>query len=242
MTERLLRRTCMLVMLTLLGGRGPAHGQASAVASPAAGPYARLVVLAPHPGAATAFEAGYERHLAWHRAQRDPWAWYGWSFVLGERLGLFMDGTFGHAAADFDAAVQPAADAADNARNVTPHAAFLSHGVYERLAALSRGPSLPDTSAFLVLGTYRVVPGREAAFEAALAALPDTGSRGAAPLRYTWMRLTLGGSAPQYLLLRAVPTWAAAVSLPDPVAPAPGLVESVRTELLRYRPTLSYQP
>ena len=93
---------------------------AQAFAGPAAGPYARMVVIEPKPGQGAAFEQGYQRHLEWHRKAGDSWTWHGWSFVLGERIGQFMDGTFGHAAANFDAPVQPAGDAADNAVNVVP--------------------------------------------------------------------------------------------------------------------------
>lgn len=50
------------------------------------GPFARIVVLEPKPGQRDAFVAGYERHIEWHRRENDPWTWYGWSFVLGERI------------------------------------------------------------------------------------------------------------------------------------------------------------
>jgi len=219
----------------------PAAAQQRA-AAPAAGPFARIVVIEPRRGEQQAFEAGYQRHLEWHRAANDPWTWYGWSFVLGDRIGMFMDGTFGHAAADFDHAVQPAADAADNALNVSPYADFRTHGVYERLDALGGGAALPDTSAFLALTTYRVQPGRERAFEAAVAARRNGGAT-----RESWLRLRIGGESPQYLLMRPAPSWAAAAELPDffEAAPAPAIAElvtSVRTELLRYRPTLSHHP
>src|SRR5712692_838944 len=43
------------------------------------GPYARIAVLRPLDGQTVEFEAGYIRHLAWHRQAGDPWAWYGWA-------------------------------------------------------------------------------------------------------------------------------------------------------------------
>jgi hypothetical protein len=207
------------------------------------GRFARMVVLAPKPGRDAEFEAGYERHLAWHRSRRDPWTWHGWSFVLGDRLGQFMDGTFGHAAADFDHPVDPAGDALDNDANVTPVADFLSHGVYERLVESSRGPSLPDTTAFLVMATYHVAPGRAAGFEKLLRERARSPTRSGAEARYSWYRLRLGGDTPQYVLMRAVPSWEAAAGLSEPVADAAGaMLQRVTVELLRYRPTLSYRP
>ena len=144
---------------------------AAALAGQGAPAYARMVVIVPKPGQVENFENGYERHLAWHKGANDPWTWYGWTFVLGDRIGSFMDGTFGHDAARFDDAVQPAADAADNAANVAPYADFTTHGVWQRIDAMGAGAPLPDTSPFLALTTYHVRPGQEAAFEQAVARL-----------------------------------------------------------------------
>ncbi|QGZ41561.1 hypothetical protein IP92_00526 [Pseudoduganella flava] len=201
--------------------------------------YARMVVIVPKPGQGEQFEKGYERHLQWHRDARDPWTWYGWTFVLGDRIGQFMDGTFGHAAADFDNAVQPAADTADNNVNVVPYADFVSHGMYQRMEALSAGAPLPDTSPFMALTTYQIRPGQEQAFEQAVSQATVRQRDPAA--RQTWYRLQAGGQAPQYVLLRAVPTFGAAATLGTPYTVA-GVVDSVRNELLRYRANLSYRP
>ncbi len=219
-------------------------------AAPTAGPYARLVVIEPRPEQREAFEAGYRRHLEWHRSRQDTWTWHGWSFVLGERLGLFMDGTFGHAPGNFDRAVDPAGDAADNAANVAPYADFLSHGVYRRLDSLSTRPDLPDTSRFLALATYWVRPGFEARFEAAIASTHAHLAQLPHPPPYAWFRLAIGGSQPEYLLFRPASSWAAAAELPDFFAaldehggsrPLEG-VARVRSELLRYRADMSYRP
>lgn len=217
---------------------------ASAFAQPAAGPFARMVVIQPKPGQSAAFEQGYQRHLEWHKGANDRWTWYGWSFVLGDRLGMFMDGTFGHAAANFDAAVQPAGDAADNAANVVPHADFLSHGVFRRLESASVGQPLPDASPFLAMATYTVAPGEETAFERQLVAGASAPSNtGRAAPRFTWYRLQVGGAAGQYVLMRAVPSFGAAAELPEVLpAGAKSLVRGVRTELLRFRADMSYIP
>lgn len=252
MAHRPAYRTITLLAASLLGAAGPLAAQ-QAPSPPRPGPYARMVVIAPKPGQQAAFEAGYQRHLEWHRANRDPWTWYGWSFVLGERLGLFMDGTFGHAEGNFDRAVNPAGDAADNAANVNPHADFLSHGVYERLDAVSHGAALPDSTQFLVLTTYHLAPGEASAFGARLAARAAALAKSEPNARFSWYRLRLGGTTPQYVLMRAAPTWAAATLLPDFFEGAPaggsrvaavsdGVVVKVTNELLRYRPTLSYHP
>jgi len=75
----------------------------SAQAQPTAGQFARMVVIKPKPGQAVNVTAGYERHLVWHKNNKDPWTWHGWTFVLGDRIGQFMDGAFERAVAQLAA-------------------------------------------------------------------------------------------------------------------------------------------
>jgi hypothetical protein len=206
-------------------------------AQPTPGQFARVVILKPKPDQAAEFTAGYKRHLAWHKNNNDPWTWYGWTFVLGDRLGQFMDGTFGHALTNFDQAVNPAADSADNEVNVSPYADFVSHGIYERLEAASSGAPLPDASPFLALSTYIVNPGQESTFEAAIARL----AKRPGAQRLSWYKLKVGGPLSQYLLMRPAQTFSGGAALVELELPA-GLVERAQSELLRYQPALSYAP
>lgn len=198
------------------------------------GEYARMVVIDPKPGLDQAFADGYRRHLQWHAENRDPWSWYGWTFVLGERMGQFMDGTFDHAPDALDRAIKPAEDAADNRQNVNPHAEFVSHGVYRRLPGLSTGQTLPDASAFLVLDTYTVHPGSEARFEAEMEKHESRADQ-------SWFRLVIGGPQSQYVLMRRAASWADAVAH-APLTVTEGLVESHQSELLRFQRDMSYFP
>lgn len=209
----------------------PSHAQQ------AGGQFARIVVLKPKPDQASKFMEGYERHLVWHKSNKDPWTWYGWTFVLGERIGQFMDGTFGHALTDFDHAINPAADSADNNINVTPYADFVSHGIYERLESASKGNPLPDTSAYMALTTYSVVPGLESSFESVVAEL----AKRPTSQRMSWYKLRIGGELSQYVLMRPAQTFSGGGSLPDIELPH-GLVQRAQSELLRYQPALSYVP
>jgi hypothetical protein len=213
--------------------------------APQPGPFARMVVIQPHPGKAADFNDGYQRHLQWHKNAGDRWTWYGWNFVLGERLGKFMDGTFHHAAANFDHPVQPAEDRADNEKNVEPHAKFETHGIYVRLEQYSAGTPLPDASPFLAMTTYFVDPGRVKEFETLLAEHARANRQSGQ--RYSWYRLSLGGEAPQYVLMRAVSSFGAAAQLNNsfdaqlPTGRA-GIILRSRSELLAFAPKLSYQP
>ena len=220
----------------------PAHAQAPA---PQPGPFARMVVIQPYPGKTAEFREGYQRHLQWHRNAGDRWTWYGWNVVLGDRIGKFMDGTFFHAAGNFDHPVKPAEDGADNAKHVEPYAKFESHGIYERLEQFSAGAPLPDTSPYLAMTTYVVAPAQAPQFEAMLAARAR--ARREAGERYSWYQLRIGGEAREYVLMQSVSSFGAAAQAKDWFGAAlpsdrSAVITRVRSELLAFAPSLSYRP
>ena len=205
---------------------------------PEPGPYARIAVLRPHDGDTVDFEAGYIRHLDFHRQARDPWTWYGWTVWAGERQRWFVYASFGHAAADLDRPVSPADDERDNVTNVTPHAEFAGNALYEYLPALSRGSAAPTPTPRLELMTVDVRPGAVAAFERAVAATQSTLAS-----ETLWYRLVAGGTAPRYVRLRPSPSLAALIeSQAQQAIPATAheLIARSTIEILNLRPTMSY--
>lgn len=229
----MIRRFPASALVAMLLAASPAAHDAQ----PSPGPYARIAVLRPRDGRTVEFEAGYIRHLDWHRQARDPWAWYGWTIWAGERQRWFVYATFGHAAANFDAPVAPADDERDNVLNVVPHAEFVGNALYEFLPALSRGTGVPQPVARMELVTVHLEPGTESAFETAVAA-----RRGTLAGETLWFRLLAGGDAPQYVRLRprASPSTLIAerddLALPESVA---ARIVSKRVEILALRPTMS---
>jgi hypothetical protein len=211
---------------------------ARAAAQTGRGPYARLAVLRPHDGDTVDFEAGYIRHLEYHRQAKDTWTWYGWSIWAGDRQRWFVYATFGHSAESLDNAVPPAEDERDNVRNVTPHAEFVGNALYEYLPALSRGTGEPQATARLELTTVDLHAGAEAAFEPALAAVQPR-LQG----ETLWYRMLAGGAAPRYVRLRPRSSLSALIegkgeqALPDKVH---ALVARTTVEILTLRPTMSY--
>jgi hypothetical protein len=210
---------------------GQTAAQISAQTEP--GPYARIAFLRPHDGDTVDFEAGYIRHLEWHRQVKDTWTWYGWNVSFGERQRWLVYATFAHSAASFDNVVNPAEDERDNISNVTPHAQYLGNGIYEYLPELSRGSSTgePRPTARLEFTTVDLQPGAERAFEGALSAGTST------------LRMVVGGPVPRYVRLRPRPSVAEILdagskpALPDKVN---HLIAKTTVEILTLRPTMSY--
>jgi hypothetical protein len=214
---------------------------ADAFAQPAgsgvAGPYARIAFLRARDGNTVDFEAGYARHLEWHRQAGDPWVWYGWTISQGDRQRSLVYATFGHSAADIDATVSPAEDERDSSINILAHSEFTGSGLYEFLPSLSRGNGVPPPAARVEMLTVELAPGYGAAFETALA-------KSAAYSDETlWFRMVAGGSTPRYVRLRPASDLAALLArsseppLPEPIA---RLASRTTVEILALRPTLSY--
>jgi hypothetical protein len=202
------------------------------------GQYARIAFLRPHDGDTVDFEAGYIRHLDWHRQVGDRWVWYGWNIWAGERQRSLVYATFGHSAESLNNPVQPAEDERDNISNVTPHASYVGNGLYEFLPRLSRGNGTPTPTARAELLTVQLEPGAEERFEAAL-------RRQQATLRgeTLWFRMVAGGRGPLYVRIRARSNLAELLNdrregeLPQEVEE---LVTERAVEILSFRPTLSY--
>jgi hypothetical protein len=200
-------------------------------------PYARIAILRPHDGKTIDFEAGYIRHLEWHRQARDTWVWYGWNVTFGERQRWFVYASFGHSAASLDNPVPPAEDERDNILNVAPHAQFVGNALYEYLPGLSRGTGEPQPTARLELTTVDLNPGTTKAFEAALTAGQST-LQG----ETLWYRMVGGGTAPRYVRLRPRSSLSAILDgrneqpLPDK---ANDVIAKTTVEILTLRPTMS---
>jgi hypothetical protein len=212
----------------------PTHLSAQA----ADGPYARIGILRPHDGDTVDFEAGYIRHLEWHRQANDRWTWYGWTISNGERPRSFVYATFGHSAASLDNPVPPTDDERDTIPNITPHAKFEGVGIYEFLPALSRGTGVPQPTAKVEMLTVELLPGSAQGFESILSS-----ERSFLKEETLWYRMIAGGKTPCYVRLRPRPSLSAILEsrdeqeLPGTVK---GLIATTTVEILNLRPTMSY--
>jgi hypothetical protein len=227
----------LAAMLSALAG-GPITETGGSNMTSAEGLYARIAFLRPHEGNTVDFEAGYIRHLEWHRQAKDPFVWYGWTIWAGDRQRWLVYATFGHSAASFDNPVSPAEDERDNIVNVVPHAEFAGNGLYEFLPQLSRGTGVPQPTSRVELTSVELVPGSESAFEKALGS-----GRSTSPGETLWYRMVAGGSTPRYVRLRPRPNLSAILGerneqpLADTVRP---LLARMTVEILSLRPTMSY--
>jgi len=224
-----MRRTLALLALTTssLAAQHPATG-------------AVLVLYQIKPGMTHDFELGDQRHLDWHRTQKDPWIWPGWTIATGERQGWFLDATFFHPWTDFDTPVaNPSGDGANWSVNVEPYADVRSIARYDGIPSLTT-LRVDGLSAPLMTVCYVTVhPGVGVKFESAIAA----GLR-AATIPHMVLRPVTGGA--EYLIVLAAQKTAdlpADAELLESVMQTAGqFVDRATTETWTYRPELSYVP
>ena len=96
----------------------------------APGPYAGITILRPLDSQSVDLEAGYIRHLEWHRQAKHTFRRYSYAvWASTERQRWFIYATFGHAAASLSNPVSPAEDERDNILNVLRHTQFLGDAV-----------------------------------------------------------------------------------------------------------------
>lgn len=203
----------------------------------APGPYARIAIMRALDGHTVELEAGYIRHLEWHRQVKDPFRWYSYAvWASTERQRWIIYATFGHTAATLNNPVAPADDERDNIVNVLPHAQFLGNGIYEFLPALSRGNGVPTPTLRAEYTTVELHPGAGKAFEAALAA-----ERSKLQGETHWFRMVTGGNTPGYIRLRPRANLAVLLderadqALPDKVN---GSISKMTVETLSLRPNM----
>jgi hypothetical protein len=223
-----------LVSLSLVAGQIIVHPERGPDAQNTRGPYARIAIMRALDGHSVDWEAGYVRHLEWHRQAKDPFNWYSYSvWASTERQRWIIYATFGHTAGELSNPVSPAEDERDNLINVLPHAQFLGNGVYEFLPALSNGNGVPTPTLRAEYTTVELNQGAGKAFETALVA-----EQAKLQGETLWYRMVAGGAVPRYVRLRPRANLAAILdervdqALPDKVN---GMISKMTVEILNLR-------
>jgi hypothetical protein len=230
----------------------------AAQAQPMGGEVARIYLNTPKPGGTKAYEAGRKKHMEWHRSQNDPWSWFTWQIVTGERADAYYVGTFGHDWKEFDG--RTAFDEADDANaaiNLDPVTTSSVPMIYRYLSKASRPTGSAEPSPYSQLTFYYVKLEGVPEFTRAIERVKEVLDKANWPVHAEWYGLVSGGEGPLFVVSVARSTWAdfapTAKTLDMVVAEATGVAESnalfdairrnttkVYSEILRYRPDLSY--
>jgi len=227
---------------------------------PPADTVAQVIRQKPRAGMDAQFEAGRKRHMAWHKAQSDPWEWNVFEVTTGPDSGSYIVSTVGHQWADYDTwnAKFGAGDTADSGLQVAPFSEGSQVSYWTQLNSLSRLPPPADRSAMLTLTIYYVKPGHEDAFTGAIGKMNAALTAVKYPVHSIWYRLSNGGEVPAYAVITPRANWAAMsppqslrasleANLGKPAYDALAkeffaTVNRVTSEMLQRRDDLGYRP
>jgi hypothetical protein len=176
------------------------------------------------------YEAARRKHMEWHRAQHDPWEWDVFEIMTGPDTGGYIIASGNHQWRDMEEwnAQHAAADGADSLAAMGFAITSSERSYWTQLNSLSRLPPQSERLPLATVTYYRTRPGSDRSVRAAIARLNTALESGNYPLATIWYVLSSGGEGPTFALLTP------RSGLGD-MAPAPGLLEVLATQLGRPR-------
>jgi hypothetical protein len=225
---------------------------------------ARVYTIKVKPGEGQQWEAGVKRYLAWEHQHNVPVNTYAWEVVDGPNEGEYVIGQFGHAWKDFDAMQEQGAKAGvgkEIQATVAPYTESVETSYYNFRPDLSIHPPDPNKppTALSSVTFFTLKPGGMGPVVSAIKQADEAikKSHWGGDTTGGWYELVNGGEGPQIVLSNGLENMAG-MQPPSPSLgamlasvygkqKADGLMRSfdaqiryIRTELIAYRPDLSY--
>jgi hypothetical protein len=213
-------------------------------------------------GMAPQYEAGRKQKAAWHKQQNDPQQLLVWETLSGDNTGTYIVGRLGQHWSDFDKpAVPDQADLEEFQKVVGNYVDSIVSRYYDFMPKISNPDSSTGPSKFAEIITFHVRYGKGSDFRSAISRVYDATLKTKWPVHYEWYALANGGDTGIYVLVLPRANWADFEDKPD-VKPFRDMlkdafgqaeadsvvdlinasVQSERTEIIQFRPDLSYLP
>jgi len=226
------------------------------------GTLAALEFQKPKNGMVPQYEAGRKQKAAWHKQQNDPQPVLVWETLSGENTGTYLVGRFGQHWADFDKpAIPDEADLAQFQKVVGAYVDSVTARYYNFLPKVSNPPAAMGPPKFSEIVVFHVRYGKGSDFRSAIDRIHEASEKTKWPLNYEWYVLVNGGQTGEYVLSLPRNNWADFEDKPD-VKPFRDMlkeafgqaeadsivdridrsVEKETSEIIQYRPDLSYLP
>jgi hypothetical protein len=250
------RKFMVSVVGTLLLAAGSGYAQQTQ------GNIAALEVQKVKSGMVSQYEAGRKQKAAWHKQQNDSQPLFVWEVLSGENTGSYIVGRLGQHWADMDKPTIPdEADKAEFQKVVGTAVDSLVTHYYEFLPKISRPESGNMPTKLAEILTFHARGGKESEFRAAAARINEAAQKTNWPAHYYWYSLASGGPTGVYVLVLPHANWADFEDRPEVkpyremlkdafgqteadsvVHELDNSIEKVTTEIVQFRPDLSYLP
>ncbi len=208
------------------------------------------------------YEAGRKQKAAWHKQQNDSVPLFVWQILTGDNTGAFYVGRFGQHWTTLDKpSVSDEADEAEYQKLMGAYVESMTLRYYDFMPKVSNASGDMMPSKFTDLHIFQVRYAKESDFHSAMSRIHDASEKTKWPLNYEWYELESGG--PSGLFVLAIPhkNWADFEDNPNVKpfrdmlkeafgqAEADSIVERINqsveketSEILQFRPDLSYLP
>ena len=180
---------------------------------------ARWWEFTPKAETSAGFEEALKAHMEYRASLGDPWTWEVFEVAVGEDVGTFQVGSWGHTWADFDA--YEAWDGATAAgahfgATVSPLLEDMTSTVTQDNAQITRPPPDPNAAPNLVnVTTFYLNPGQISAFNENLMKFHEAIGKAELPFYYASSSLVAGGRGPTFTIVGFADNWAGFAD-PDP--------------------------
>jgi len=223
---------------------------------------AALEFQKPKNGMVPQYEVGRKQKAEWHKQQKDPLPLFVWETLTGDNTGTYIVGRLGQHWADFDKpAVPDQADLEEFNKVVGSYVDSIVARYYEYMPKVSNSTSATTPSKFAEIVTFHVRYGKGSDFRSAITRIYDATMKTKWPVNYEWYVLASGGMTGTYVLVLPHANWADFQDKPD-VKPFRDMikealgqaeadsivdridasVQSESSEIIQFRPDLSYLP
>jgi hypothetical protein len=226
------------------------------------GTIASLEFQTPKNGMTKQYEDGRKQKADWHKQQKDPLPLMVWETLSGDHTGTYVVGRVGQHWSDFDKpAIPEQADLEEFNKVIGAYVQSVVTRYYEFLPKVSKPTDSTVPSKFSEVLTFRVRPGKGEDFRSAMARATEAIEKTKWPVHYFWYALASGGTVATYVLVLPRTNWADFEEKPgmkpfDEMlkeafgsAEADSItkrfdssIESETSEIVQFRPDLSYLP
>jgi len=227
------------------------------------GTIAALEFQKPKNGMVPQYEVGRKQKAAWHKQQNDPLPLFVWETLSGDNTGTYIVGQLGQHWADFDKpAIPDEVDRAEFQKVVGTYVDSVVARYYDFMPKVSNPPSgATMPSKFSEIISFQVRYGKGSDFRSAIGRVYEASQKTKWPINYEWYELANGGPTGLYVLVLPHNNWADFEDKPD-VKPFRDMlkeafgqaeadsivdridhsVEKETSEIIQFRPDLSYLP
>jgi len=209
------------------------------------------------PGMTAQYEQGRVKHMAWHKAQNDSWSWETWEIQTGDNTGGYLIASCDHAWNDFDARDKfNVADGQNAQQTMGSTLAGETMSYYTVRPDLGTPSTTGAPPPYLNTIYFHLKPDAMADFNEGVKKVTAGVTKVGGGSPQTWYSLASGGNGPQVVLVQERKSMSEMAgtgkSLEEMMQEAygdqgaailAGLRKgyySSRSELLHYRPDLSY--